>query len=75
MNSELKDLEDIIELCVKKGVKRIKLPDLELELGGDGPTLEEKKELKFLDPDMDMPQGDDMLNWSTPLEELKETKQ
>jgi hypothetical protein len=77
MTNDLKDLEDIILLCTKHGVRSLKLPELELQLGSDGPTLSTPpmKELKFPDPDMAMPTDDDMLNWSTPLTTLEEPKQ
>ncbi len=76
MTDDLRDLEEIIDLCVKKNVKRIKLPDLELEFGGDGgmPVAEAIKELKFPDKEMHMPTDDELLNWSTPLTQAEEPK-
>lgn len=79
MSEDLKDLEEIIAVCRKNNIKKIKLPELELEFGGpedtDAGFPEATQKLKFPDPNINMPTDEQLLNWSTPIEPLEEEKQ
>lgn len=76
MTNKIMGLEELIHLCLKNNVRQVKYKGVELLFGDvELQQMDVKTDLpKFPDPDLNMPTDDDMLNWSTPLEELKDTK-